>query len=58
MTTPSPSDGGESVPSFGGAGVAKNKLQSPKNPTDILQYILFKKTLKTKGFFSEKIWKM
>jgi hypothetical protein len=37
MTTPSPSEGGELFPSFGGAGVVKNKLQSPKNSTDILQ---------------------
>jgi hypothetical protein len=37
MTTPSPTEGGESFPSFGGAGVVKNKLQSPKNSTDILQ---------------------
>jgi hypothetical protein len=37
MTTPNPSEGGESFPSFGGAGVVKNKLQSPKNSTDILQ---------------------
>jgi hypothetical protein len=25
---------------------------------NIIKYILFKKTLKTKGFFSEKIWKV
>jgi hypothetical protein len=28
---------GELFPSFGGAGGVKNKLQSPKNSTDILQ---------------------
>jgi hypothetical protein len=57
MTTPSPSEGGESFPSFGGAGVVKNKLRSPKNSTDILLFFVFfllfrVKKVKTKYLFT------